>query len=507
VVGNGAYQHAAPLPNPSNDAADLAMALRELGFEVIEARDVNRATLGQKVGEFSRKASGAKTALLFYAGHGIQVDGRNYLVPVDAKLEHPTDLEFQAVDATRLIEQMQNEDRVNLVFLDACRDNPLARTLARSMGGTRSAAVGQGLAKIDAGRGTLIAFATSPSNVALDGSGRNSPFTTALLKHIKTPGLDIHRVLTRVTADVEDLTNGSQSPWVHASLRREVILNPGQETTMSVPGPAANAPAARDACGDSAAHFRAAESFGSADALEDHVQRFPNCAFSGLARAKLAALKADETARLRQEQERNSAAGLGAECDRLAASPTDGRKPANVAGVAQARLQPQAAAAIAACEKAVELNPAEPRYLYQLARAQQVTDAKKAFAMYRRLEAVGYPAAFDNLGALYANGRGGERSSAKALAAFKRGMELGDPAAAASFAKASAPKPTGPQTAQQDGEPPAPTTRRTASPGAPTDADIARQMRDEDARRKSNEESTKTFMNILGTGIGSIPRR
>ena len=223
VIGNGKYQFAAPLPNPPNDAADIAQALRKLGFDVVEGRDLDRPGMDNAIRQFSRKLDGADIALFFYAGHGLQVNGKNYLVPIDAKLERPGDLALDAVDIGNVLAQMEAEKRVNLIFLDACRDNPLARSLARSLG-TRSSAVGQGLASIQSAIGTMIAYATQPDNVALDGEGRNSPFTAALLKHLVTPGLEIGALMKRVRADVIAATREKQVPWDHSSLIGDVIL-------------------------------------------------------------------------------------------------------------------------------------------------------------------------------------------------------------------------------------------------------------------------------------------
>jgi uncharacterized caspase-like protein len=169
-----------------------------------------------KVIEFSRKLDNAGMALFFYAGHGMQVAGRNYLIPIDAKLERGGDLSFETLDVSQVLSQMEAEKRVNLVFLDACRDNPLARSFSRSLG-TRSAVVGQGLASIPSAVGTMIVYATQPDNVALDGDGtRNSPFTGALLKHIATPGLEVRSMMTRVRSDVLVATRDKQVPWDHS---------------------------------------------------------------------------------------------------------------------------------------------------------------------------------------------------------------------------------------------------------------------------------------------------
>lgn len=236
VIGNGAYSNASTLPNPANDAADFAAAMRDLGFETIVATDVDKAGFDQKLRDFARALRGARTALFYYAGHGLQVAGKNYAVPIDAKLEAPADLAVETVELDQILSVMQaDEDRVNLVFLDACRDNPLARSFARGLPAARAISVGSGLSALDAGRGTLIAFATAPNKVALDGRGRNSPFTGALLRHIRTPGLDIAFVMRRVTADVESQTGGAQIPWVHASLTTDVMLKAGDG---AVPPPA-----------------------------------------------------------------------------------------------------------------------------------------------------------------------------------------------------------------------------------------------------------------------------
>jgi hypothetical protein len=236
VIGNGAYRHTSALANPGNDAADIAAALRRIGFDVVEGRDLDKRGMETKIIEFSRKLDDANLALFFYAGHGLQVSGKNYLVPVDAKVERVADLSFETIDVSQVLDQMDADKRVNLVFLDACRDNPLARSLARNLG-TRSAAVGQGLTGIRATMGTMISFATQPDHVALDGSGRNSPFTTALLKHLPTPGLDVSILMRRVRADVFQATNQKQQPWDHSSLMGDLVLVPPASS------PAAGTPA------------------------------------------------------------------------------------------------------------------------------------------------------------------------------------------------------------------------------------------------------------------------
>jgi tetratricopeptide (TPR) repeat protein len=223
VIGNSAYRFANKLLNPSNDAIDMVRALQNLNFEVVEGRDLDKRQMEDKLREFGRKLDGGNLALFFYAGHAIQVDGRNYLLPIDAKLERAGDLSLDTIDVSLVLAQMETVDRVNLILLDACGDNPLARSLARTLG-ARSASVGRGLARFHGDVGTMIAYATQPDNVALDGEGRNSPFTSALLKQIGTPGLEISSIMQRVRADVIRMTNHKQVPWESSSLIGDVVL-------------------------------------------------------------------------------------------------------------------------------------------------------------------------------------------------------------------------------------------------------------------------------------------
>ena len=174
VIGNSAYQSTPALINPRNDATDMAAALKKLGFHVVEGFDLDKASFDRKVRDFADTMSGAKVGVFFYAGHGLQVAGHNYLVPVDAKLSTAAALDWEMVRLDLVQRTMERETETNVIFLDACRDNPLARNLARAMG-TRSAEIGRGLAATEAGVGTLISFSTQPGNVALDGTAAIRP--------------------------------------------------------------------------------------------------------------------------------------------------------------------------------------------------------------------------------------------------------------------------------------------------------------------------------------------
>jgi hypothetical protein len=219
VIGNSAYQHATALANPANDAGDMGAALTGMGFVVLLGVDLDKQAFDAKIREFSQLLNNADTALFFYAGHGLQVAGRNHLVPIDAQLNGERDLDFEAVSLDFVLKQMEleREGKTNIVFLDACRDNPFARNLARSMG-TRSASIGRGLAQVQTGVGTFIAYSTQPGNVALDGQGRNSPFTAALTRAMQEPGRNLTAVMIDVRKEVLAKTNGRQVPWDHSAL-------------------------------------------------------------------------------------------------------------------------------------------------------------------------------------------------------------------------------------------------------------------------------------------------
>lgn len=224
VIGNGGYRHVPELPNARNDGRLVAAALKDLGFEVLEGIDVDMERTGELVRRFARRIDGAEVALFYYAGHGLQVNGENYLVPVDARLERPEDLDWETLPASRVVSLLDSRERTNIVILDACRNNPFARRLAR--GATRGIRVASGLADMRGGLGTLIAFATEPNDVALDGDGANSPFTEALVRHMREPGFEIRQLMTLVRRDVVQATDGEQVPWDHSSLLGDFYFLP-----------------------------------------------------------------------------------------------------------------------------------------------------------------------------------------------------------------------------------------------------------------------------------------
>jgi uncharacterized caspase-like protein len=225
VVGNSAYAHAGKLANPTNDAEDMARKLKELRFDVVTGHNLDNSGMRRLIRDFRAKADGADVALFFYAGHGMQIGGGNVLVPIDAKLEDELDVEAQTIRLDAVLGELERAARINVVLLDACRDNPLAERLKSKIGArSRSLGLTRGLARVEArGADTLIMFATAPGDVAEDGRGRNSPFTAALLRHLGKPE-ELSVVLKDVVADVRKATGGTQRPQQLAAMERKLYL-------------------------------------------------------------------------------------------------------------------------------------------------------------------------------------------------------------------------------------------------------------------------------------------
>ncbi len=334
VIGNSAYRHVPILANPRNDAADMAAKLKGLGFEVVSGSDLDLGGVRHSIRDFVNRLEGADMALFFYAGHGLQVNGENYLAPVDAQLSSYIDLDFETVPINLILSAMERSTKINLVFLDACRDNPLAGNLSRSMG-TRSSAVGRGLAKLGSGIGSLIAFATQPGNVALDGEGRNSPFTTALLRHLGTPGQDITRDLVQVRRDVLDSTAGKQVPWETSSLTGDVVLKMKPKEKPK-PEPVVVVEPVKPDNTIELAYWDTIKASDERNLFEAYLQEYPQGPFASLARAKIAIIDrktADLALRAAEEKRAAEEARLQAENDRLARNAALAAQPATSSGV------------------------------------------------------------------------------------------------------------------------------------------------------------------------------
>jgi uncharacterized caspase-like protein len=213
IIGNSTYAKS-PLKNPVNDARAVEIALKKVGFEVMKVENASQADLKRKIDEYGQKlkAGAYDVGLFFYAGHGMQVKGNNYLIPVDANVTEENEVEYNCVDTGRILAKMESAgSKVNIIILDACRDNPFERSWSRST-------AGNGLATMDAPLGSIVCYATSPGKTAADGQGTNGAYTEELLKHIQTPGLSLEEVFKRVRIGVVQKTNRQQTPWETSSM-------------------------------------------------------------------------------------------------------------------------------------------------------------------------------------------------------------------------------------------------------------------------------------------------
>lgn len=280
VVGNGQYANVPVLSNPANDAKDISNVLRSLGFVVISGTDLDRNAFTERLKAFGDTIGPKDDVFFFYAGHGLQAKGVNYLIPVDAKLDSERDLDFGAISLDLILRQMKTA-RTKIVMLDACRNNPFARSLARSMG-TRAVSDSLGLAvTVASDLGTFIAYATQPGNVASDGSDRNSPFTDKLLRHIQTPGQSITDLMMTVRNEVAQATSGAQIPWEHSALGNKFFFRPGQEKVASRTDQMKS---------EAAEAWSWIKNTQSRELLEEFIRRYGDTPFAQNARTNLASL-------------------------------------------------------------------------------------------------------------------------------------------------------------------------------------------------------------------------
>src|SRR5437899_3200514 len=288
VVGNGPYNNVARLPNPSVGAKAMPAVLRNVGSEGVEGTNLTRDKMTERLLEFGKKAQGADVAVFFYAGHGIAINGTNYLLPIDADIKSEMDVKLgAAINIDLTLDQTMGDAKVKLVFLDACRDNPFAAKI-KSNSATRSVNVQSGLAEMKSGEGTLIAFATGPGQTALDGTeGGNSPFTRALIANITQPGIEIQQAMTKVRAQVNEETNKGQLPWGHTNLIGSVYLNGA--AAPSAPGTAA-APAQQQVASAPNSEvevefWRSIKDSSKVEEYKAYLTNYPNGQFRSLAQS------------------------------------------------------------------------------------------------------------------------------------------------------------------------------------------------------------------------------
>ncbi|WP_414642806.1 peptidylprolyl isomerase [Bradyrhizobium sp.] len=280
VVGNSAYENITPLDNPRNDARLIATTLAGLGFTLVGGGaqlDLNKTKLEAAILEFGKNLPGADVGMFYYAGHGVQIRGTNFLVPIGANPTREADADFQMIDVGSVLRQMESSGtKLNLVVLDACRNNPFGNRGFRSATG--------GLAQIQVPEGTLISYATQPDSVAQDGADGNSPYSRALADIMQKPGLGIFDAFNQVGLSVKRATGGVQQPWVSSSPIDGNFYFSGAPGGVASASPPAAAP---DPCAAAQAHWESANAIGTVAAYQDHLRLFSKCPFAGLARVKI----------------------------------------------------------------------------------------------------------------------------------------------------------------------------------------------------------------------------
>lgn len=298
LIGNSAYTHVPALPNPVNDAASLGTSLERLGFTVEHADNLDYDAMRRVLIEFSAKAAGAEIALVFYAGHGIEIDRQNFLVPVDARLASDRAVMLEAIPLDTVLMAVEGATKLKVVLLDACRDNPFVNQMRRS-GATRS--IGRGLARVEPNTGTMIGFAAKEGTTANDGDGTHSPYTQALLDNVEQPGLEISLMFRRIRDSVLKETGGQQEPFAYGSLPSESIylVPPG---ATGAPEPQAPPQALVSAPPEDRQVWETIKDTSSAAVLSSFVARYPGSVYAELAKARLEEIRAEQAEKKAEKQ-------------------------------------------------------------------------------------------------------------------------------------------------------------------------------------------------------------
>lgn len=387
VIGNSDYEHAADLANPLNDAEQIKVSLETIGFDVSSAFNLGHAEMLSALRRFKKVARGADIATIYYAGHGIEVQQRNYLVPIDASFEDEDDAEFNMVSLDLLSSSMSGVAGISMIMLDACRDNPFAN--GRSVAGSR------GLAPVEPVRGTLISYAARAGTKASDGDGQNSPYAKALIKHLQENQVDIRRVFDKVRDTVMSETNNKQEPFVYASLpAKDIFLNENQRAqTLS---------SSRETTDIELKYWSSVEQSGSAELLQSYLDKYPEGEFVAIATFKLE--------RLLSENKSNEAIEKTTEAVPTKLSPEDVEK------VKYYRLA---------------ANQGQPYSQYLLGHAYETgkgieQDYQEAARWYKLAADQGYAAAQYNLGMLYQLGLGVETDISKAISLLEQSAAQDD---------------------------------------------------------------------------------
>ena len=429
VIGNSAYRSVARLPNPANDARLMATTLRNLGFTLVGGGaqiDLDKTQFENAVQKFGAEAQGADVGLFYYAGHGVQVRGKNFLAPVEANLAREADIYLQMVDAEAVLSQMEGSGaRLNLVILDACRNNPFGAGSLRALGG--------GLAQMEAPQGTLISYATQPGNVAQDGPDGDSPYTKALAQTIRQPGLGLFDAFNEVGLSVKRATGGAQQPWLSSSPIEGGFYFAGKAPAAqaSIPFDGGKAEGEDSSSLDKAASLSLHVAMAALSGSRGAAQPAPP---EGPARAAPPVGGGDKVAEAEPANPVDADAAIRA-CERYGSLRL---APVPAVGPGADFDKGDAGRAAATCRVALVAQPGNMRLTFALGRALIRVDGGEAegLAMFRKAAEAGHAAAMNNVGWAYANGAGVEKDVQEAARWYRKGAEAGNPGAMARLALA-----------------------------------------------------------------------
>jgi len=407
VIGNSEYEHVPVLGNPANDASDVADELGRLGFSVTKLLNANFGEFRKAIKSFNAQVEDAEIGLIYYAGHGMELGGENWLIPIDAEVKTELDLSNEAVSLKTIMQSVGHASELGLVILDACRDNPFAAKMLRAKL-TRS--VGRGLARVEPASNVLVAYAAKDGTTALDGDGaRNSPYTAALLKNLRIRGLEVGKLFRNVRDDVMAATSRRQQPFEYGALSKKAIYFNPPDSLPSTGAPVVAKPA------DEIVWLAIRES-NDAELFESFLSKYPGSPHESDARFQLEGLH------------------IARECDRLMASLVATDRPRGV-GMPETPGSVDLDAAARACDMAMHRFPAVGRFAFQ---AGEIAEARSNYAearvLYERAGAVGTTPAMFRLGELYETGRGVERNVGEARRWYQKAAAEGHQEAARKLA-------------------------------------------------------------------------
>ncbi len=417
VIGNSSYAHGGRLPNPANDAAAVADALRKVGFTVTARSDLGKQQFEQVLKTFTRDAASADVAVVYYAGHGMEMGGTNYLVPVDAVLAADSDVDFEAVPLDLVMRSVDGARRIKVVILDACRNNPFADAMKRTAGSSRS--IGRGLVRVEPEGDMLVAYAAEAGSTAEDGDAANSPFATALTRRLTAPGVEIRILFGQVRDDVLAETGQRQRPAIYGSLGGEgfyFVPPAGSSVAVSV-GPAQDgAVAAVDPKAIELAYWQSVGASNDPAQLNAYLGRYPTGAFADLAHAKLNALKM-QVAKAEPAPATSRMASL-ADPNAAPEAVLNGDRAAHIKDFAQAMVWYRKAA-----DQGLGVGQFDVGRLYQDGLGVPV-DYAQALKWYRLAALQGNVAAQTSIGHLYQDGHGVPVDYAEAMRWYRLGARI-----------------------------------------------------------------------------------